>query len=560
MFAAGVGAAASGVAALGTAAINSYADYEQLVGGVETLFKDSADIVSEYADNAYKSAGLSANAYMETVTSFSASLLQSLDGDTAAAAESANQAIIDMSDNANKMGTSMESIQNAYQGFAKQNYTMLDNLKLGYGGTKEEMQRLLEDAEKLSGQKYDISNLNDVYSAIHVIQTELGITGTTAKEACTTISRSVNAMKASWTNLVTGIADDNADFDALIDNFVDSAVTVGENLIPRIEIAIGGIGKLIEKMLPIILDKVPEIIGDILPDLLNSGTNLIISLAEGIQENLPLIAESGGEILSNLIDGIIQLAPSLGTIAFDLVSQLLTGISENSGSVLSSGSELLLEFANGISEKIPDLISMAIGAIVSLALALTEPKTLGNIITAGIQIILSLVEGILKSIPKLLAAVPVIFKNVYDAFLEIDWASIGSNIIDGIWNGISAGWNWLVDSVKNIAGNLLDAAKEVLGIHSPSTKFKYLGEMCVAGFDEGMEDLMNPDDMAKNINASLSTAQANMAGSKSVGAIGGFSGFNQTINVNQPISTPDELARAVRVESRQGLMIGVAYG
>ena len=313
-------------------------------------------------------------------------------------------------------------------------------------------------------------------------------------------------------------------------------------------------------MLPVILEKVPGIIGDILPDLLNSGTNLIISLAEGIQENLPLIAESGGEILSNLIDGIIQLAPSLGTIAFDLVSQLLTGISENSGSVLSSGSELLLEFANGISEKIPDLISMAIGAIVSLALALTEPKTLGNIITAGIQIILSLVEGILKSIPKLLAAVPVIFKNVYDAFLEIDWASIGSNIIDGIWNGISAGWNWLVDKVKEVAGSLFGAAQDELDIHSPSRKFKWLGEMCVAGFDEGVDDLMNADTMSRSINASMSTMQANMTGARSNGGAGGFGNFNQTINVNQQISTPDELARAVRVESRQGLIRGVAYG
>ena len=212
--------------------IQKYADYEQLIGGVETLFKDSADKVSKYADEAYKTAGLSANAYMETVTGFSASLLQSLNGDTEKAADAANQAIIDMSDNANKMGTSMESIQNAYQGFAKQNYTMLDNLKLGYGGTKEEMKRLLADAEKLTGVKYDISNLNDVYSAIHVIQTELGITGTTAKEAETTISGSINSLKASWENLLIGLGRTDSDISKLVSNVVNSAITVVKNVVP----------------------------------------------------------------------------------------------------------------------------------------------------------------------------------------------------------------------------------------------------------------------------------------------------------------------------------------
>ena len=213
---------------VGKEALDSYADYEQLVGGVETLFKDSSGIVENYANNAYKTAGLSANDYMETVTSFSASLLQSLDGDTAKVAEVSNMAVTDMADNANKMGTDMSSIQNAYQGFAKQNYTMLDNLKLGYGGTKSEMERLLSDAQKISGVKYDISNLNDVYQAIHVVQGELGITGTTAKEASTTIQGSVSAMKSAWQNMLTGIADDNADFDGLINNLVDSIVTAGK--------------------------------------------------------------------------------------------------------------------------------------------------------------------------------------------------------------------------------------------------------------------------------------------------------------------------------------------
>ena len=211
------------ITGLVTASTKAYASYEQLVGGVDTLFKDSSKKVQQYAADAYKTAGMSGNEYMETVTSFSASLLQSLGGDTEKAADVANQAMIDMSDNANKMGTDMQSIQNAYQGFAKQNYTMLDNLKLGYGGTKEEMQRLLADAEKLSGVHYDISNFSDVTQAIHEIQNSLDITGTTAKEASTTIEGSANSMKAAWSNLLVGISDDTQDFDTLVNNFVESA-------------------------------------------------------------------------------------------------------------------------------------------------------------------------------------------------------------------------------------------------------------------------------------------------------------------------------------------------
>lgn len=231
---AGTAAAAAGVVALGKKALDCYGDYEQLVGGIETLFKDSADTVMSYAKDAYKNQQMSANQYMEIATSFSASLLQSLNGDTAEAAKVADMAITDMSDNAAKMGSSMQSIQDAYQGFAKQNYTMLDNLKLGYGGTQEEMKRLLADAEKLTGIHYDISNLNDVYQAIHVIQTEMDITGTTAKEAATTIQGSVAMMKAAWTNWATGLMDDNADIKQLTQELIGSVKQVIENVAPRI--------------------------------------------------------------------------------------------------------------------------------------------------------------------------------------------------------------------------------------------------------------------------------------------------------------------------------------
>ena len=624
---AGVTAAAGGIAAIGTAAVNAYADYEQLVGGVETLFGAGGQSVWDYADSvgksvnevreeygklmiaqnevmdnaskAYKTAGLSANEYMDTVSGFAASLKQSTT-DELEAAQIADQAVIDMADNANKMGTSMESIQNAYQGFAKQNYTMLDNLKLGYGGTKSEMERLLADATALSGVEYDLDSLSDVYSAIHVIQDELGITGTTAKEASTTIQGSVEAMKASWQNLLVGVADDNQNFDQLVEDFVNSVGTVAENILPRVEIALDGVGNLVEELVPIIIDRIPELANDVLPDLIQSGVNMISSIVTGLNENLPELLSGGAEILIILSEGILSLLPILGDTAYDITMKLIAEITNNADSVFSSGSEILLNLVNGIAEKLPDLLSAGVDAVISLAMAITEPGTLTNIITAGINLLVSLVDGILNALPKLLeaapiiiarlvsalisnapqllkaavhilvklaefmisntakllAAVPKLFTSLVNNFKEMDWGSIGKNIIDGIWSGIQAGWDWLTGNVKNLATNLFNAAKDALGIHSPSRKFKYLGEMCVAGFDDGIQDLMNTDGITKNINASISTVSAGISGN---GTSTGLGSFNQTINVNQQISTPDELARAVRVESKQGLMRG-AYG
>lgn len=559
--------------------------------------------VMDNAAKAYKTAGLSANEYMDTVSGFAASLKQSTSSELEAA-QSANQAVIDMADNANKMGTSMESIQNAYQGFAKQNYTMLDNLKLGYGGTKEEMQRLLEDATKLSGVQYDISSLKDVYEAIHVIQDELGITGTTAKEASTTIQGSVNAMKSAWQNLLVGVADDTQDFSGLVDDFVETVGTVAENVLPRVEIALNGVGNLVEELVPVILERVPEIANDILPDLMQSGMDMITSIITGLQENLPALLSGGSEILTILISGIVSMLPTLGDTAYDLIMTFLSGITDNADSVFNGGSDILLNLIDGISNKLPDLMDAGVNAVLSLVMALTRPDTLSNIIDAGIKVLLALIEGIVKCIPKLLEAAPVIIKNLVAAiikstpqlveaaieilgqlakfmlvnfallasavpklfsnlvncFKEMDWGNIGKNIVDGIWNGISAGWSWLTDSVKNLAGNLFNAAKNALGIHSPSTKFKYLGEMCVAGFDEGIENLMDADGMAKTVNASLSTVQADLKGGAMIGQGSEHGNFSQTININQPIAGPDELARAVRVESKYGLMKGVAYG
>ena len=308
---AGTTVMAMGVGVMLKNSVEQYAEYEQLVGGVETLFKNSSNKVKEYANNAYKTAGLSANEYMDTVTSFSASLLQSLGGDTAKSAEVADQAITDMSDNANKLGTSMEMIQNAYQGFAKGNMTMLDNLKLGYGGTKEEMQRLLADAEKLSGVHYDISNFADITEAIHVIQKEMGIAGATREEAMTTIEGSFNATKSAWTNLMTGMADSSADFGQLIDNFIQSAAAFGHNILPRVEIALNGVGQLIEQLLPPIAERIPQILVDIAPSLIQAGANVLISLIQGIQTNMPTLMPTVMNIITIICNTILQLLPQI---------------------------------------------------------------------------------------------------------------------------------------------------------------------------------------------------------------------------------------------------------
>lgn len=313
----GLATAASGVVtALTTLSVKQFAEYEQLVGGVETLFKKSSGQVMKYANDAYKTAGMSANEYMKTITGFSASLLQGLGGDTKKAAEIGNKAVTDMSDNANKMGTAIGSIQDAYQGFAKQNYTMLDNLKLGYGGTKTEMERLLVDAQKLTGIKYDINNFSDVIEAIHAVQTEMGITGTTAKEASETIEGSFNMTKSAWTNLLTGMADDNADFDVLVQNLVESLGSLGKNLLPRIKIAIEGIGELIRTLLPKILDEIPEMMASLFPESMQEDIKRIF---EGIVEAIKTTADAAMQWLPKIVEGFAWILDNSNAIATGIV-------------------------------------------------------------------------------------------------------------------------------------------------------------------------------------------------------------------------------------------------
>lgn len=386
-------AAATVSTALAKSAVSSYAEYEQLVGGVDTLFKESSKKVQEYADNAYKTAGLSANEYMETVTSFSASLLQSLGGDTDKAADVANMALIDMADNANKMGTAMENIQNAYQGFAKQNYTMLDNLKLGYGGTKTEMERLLADAQEISGVKYDISNLNDVYEAIHVIQGELGITGTTAKEAGDTISGSIGMVKAAWDNLVTGLVSDSADIDTLIDDFVVSSETLITNIYPAFEKALTGVGTLVEKMGNVIVKRLPSLASKILPSIIKTATNLVNSFVSVLPALVLVVVE---QIVPLFIESLISSAPQIAESAVVLISQL----------------------AAGLGQQLPTLIPAAVQAIITIVQTLIAPENISMLIDAAIQLITGLTEGIIEALPILIDAIPELIQALLTAILE----------------------------------------------------------------------------------------------------------------------------------------------
>lgn len=329
--AAATAAAAGAVIALTKSAVENYGEYEQLVGGVETLFKDSAGTVQEYANNAYKTAGLSANEYMETVTSFSASLLQSMGNDTEAAAEKADQAITDMSDNANKMGTDMQSIQNAYQGFAKQNYTMLDNLKLGYGGTKEEMQRLIDDANALNAAQgnytnYTIESYADIVDAIHTVQTEMGITGTTALEASTTIEGSVSAMKAAWGNFVTGLGNDNANISELSAQLIESVGTVAENVLPVVETVLKNIAQAVQEDGPAMIEKFVSYAIEKLPEVISLGLQMVVSLVKGIAQNIPQIVTSVLNMVATIVKTVWEAMPDIIDVGKNIVMGLWEGI------------------------------------------------------------------------------------------------------------------------------------------------------------------------------------------------------------------------------------------
>lgn len=394
---AGVKAVAGAVKNIGEAAIQSYGEYEQLVGGVETLFKSSADTVMQYAANAYQTAGMSANEYMTTVTAFSASLLQSMGGDTEAAAEKANLAITDMSDNANKMGSSMESIQNAYQGFAKQNYTMLDNLKLGYGGTKEEMQRLLDDANALNAAQgnytnYTINSYADIVDAIHTVQTEIGITGTTQLEASTTIQGSIASMKAAYDNFITGLGDENADMAELITNLLGSTVTVAENLLPVVERILENIGVVVQKKGPEMIEKFVGYAVEKLPQVIELGMKMVMAIVSGLANNLPQIVRSVLDMMATIVKTFVSSLPDIVDVGKQIVKGLWEGIKAMGSWIKEKVGNFFSGIVSGVKSKLgihsPSRVFAGIGENMALGLGEgwdSEYNSIKRGITSGLD-------------------------------------------------------------------------------------------------------------------------------------------------------------------------------
>lgn len=575
------------------------ADLQQSLGGIETLFKDSAATVIANAEQAYKTAGMSANGYMEQVTSFSASLLKSLGGDTNKAAEVADMALTDMSDNANKFGTDMERITDAYQGFAKQNYTMLDNLKLGYGGTKKEMQRLLKDATALTGVKYDINNLSDVYSAIHVIQEELGVTGTTALEASETISGSFSSMKAAFTN-VLGNLSLGRDITPSLNALAKTTVTfLKGNLVPAVKNIFtalpGAVGTLVQALipgsvqgtvtslvtnfssfmqtgLPAIMENGAQMIYQLLagfesgfPGFLEAVSGLITQVLTAIVAGLPSILQSGADIIMYLVMGLLSSIPSLLTAAGSIIQSLLTSLMAALPSILSIGTQLILSLVRGLLNRLPDIISSASTIVANLLT--TFASHLPDLLAQGISMIGQLVAGLISMIPDVISTAVDIGGKIINTFGEIDWLSIGKNIIDGIINGIwnAAGALW--DTMKGLANKALQSAKDALGIQSPSRKFRDLvGKFIPSGVAVGILDNLGvvknairkmsdvaPDEFSSTLRLKTRVGKAgNSKDSQSSGRA-----LTVIQNIYSEAKTAAELMQEARYQAEMAVLLGV---
>lgn len=568
--AAALTAAATGVAALTKVSIDQYAEYEQLVGGVETLFKESSDIIQDYAANAYKTAGVSANTYMEQATAFSASLIQSLGGDTQAAAEYANQAIMDMSDNANKMGTDIESIQATYQSLMRGNYAMLDNLKLGYGGTKAELERLVDDAEELTGKAFDPSKFSDVITAIHAVQENLGITGTTAEEAATTIEGSVGMMKAAWSNLLAGIADENADLGTLINNFASSVGTAAENIIPRITQILSGLGSAISQIAPIIAQQLPGVISSVLPSMISAGVQLLVGLATGLisaipqlissipqivtevynslVESGPQLIQAGGELLTMLGNGILEGVPALIESLPDVITAIFNFLAENAPKFIDSGLEFIGQLALGIINAIPGMVAKLPEVISAISNFIAS--NLPVILEKGAEILGELALGIIQAIPELVASLPLIIQAIVDGIASLMGSilEVGKDIVRGIWDGIQEMASWITEKVTGFFSGIVDSVKGLLGIHSPSTVFSEMGKNMALGLGEGWDN--EYDRIRRNIEGGLDFGTANVdfassgLGVASAGMVNGISSAFQdtsggtiTVNLMMPDGT-----------------------
>lgn len=552
-----ISAASAGIGAIVKSSASAYADYEQNIGGIETLFKDNADTIVKYASEAYKTAGISANDYMQNVTSFSASLLQGLGGDTAQAAKIANEAMVDMSDNANKMGTDISSIQNAYQGFAKQNYTMLDNLKLGYGGTQAEMARLINDSGVLGDSiKVDEKTVNSVsfdkmIEAIHKVQTDLDITGTTSKEAATTVSGSLGSVKAAWANLMAGMGDKNADLKNLIKEMVSTVKTFAKNIMPVIKQALSGVTTLISELAPDIAAELPQLVSDLLPQLIEAGAQIFQALVKGISDNIGTITQAAITAITTIATALIQntgplvqalatiittIAQALPTILPDLTEAIkqqmpliLQAILDSLPAIIECATQIIVTIAETLANNINLIVDGAVKIIDTLAMSLSDSDTAKKLTEAAFKIVFTLTKEIVKNLPDILAsgiliAVELIkgiaqgmvdfFAPVSDALSDMlidltDWFSRkwndfkewGSDMIQAFIDGIKEKWQSLKDTVCDVASSV----KDFLGFSEPDkgplSNFHTFAPDMMDLFAKGIAD--NEDTITMQFNRSL---------------------------------------------------------
>ena len=454
-----LGEAVEKIVDVGKQSLEAYSSYEQLVGGVETLFGESADKVQQYADRAFETAGLSANAYMETVTGFSASLIQSLNGDTAKAADVADKAITDMSDNANKMGSDMASLQNAYQGFAKQNYTMLDNLKLGYGGTKEEMQRLLDDASQLSGIDFSIESYADIIEAIHVIQDEIGITGTTAKEASTTIEGSTSAMKAAWDDLKVEAAKDNGDISGSVEKLGNALTTVLKNILPRVNQIMSGLEEVIVSAIPLITDTIEQNA----PQLIESLTSVLQNLLNGATGIIPAIISTGSLLVSSLITGILKAAPDVVKTLADSITLIISSLGKLIPDIAYKFLDALPLFMEALSNAVPQIIEGVVNLITQIVNRL--PQLLEKALKTAPKVWNAIASAIKNSLPRILEAVRLLIQSITSNLPEImDILTTEiPNIIAAVAEIISSTYPVIIESAIKIVQALVAALPEIMG-------------------------------------------------------------------------------------------------
>jgi len=558
--------AAAGLGAALKATLDAGGAIQQSFGGLDTLYGEASDAAKEYAKEAAK-AGISANDYAEQAVSFGASLKQAFEGDTTKAVEAANTAIMDMADNAAKMGTPLESIQNAYQGFAKQNYTMLDNLKLGYGGTKTEMERLLADASKLSGVEYDISNLGDVYEAIHVIQKDLNLTGVAAQEASETFTGSLGSMKAAGQNLLANLAlgEDIAPSLQILQQSIQGFVF--NNMFPMIANIVSALPELLtgltstiigslniaannaEQILQIGIDLVTGLVEAIVqaaPYLVEAAWNLItalgtalietdwVSVANNLMANLrnsidlaaseilgtdggtiqsfldsitaglPQVLQKGVEVITNIVNGILSSLPSLIRGTATMLQTFITFLVQNAPTIIKAGMNLLMNLVKGILDNLPEIISAVVELIGVLLNTIVE--NLPQIIEMGFELVTQLVVGLINALPDLIAGVWQLITGIVDTFENVDWLSVGTNMIQGVINGIKSMAGAIWEAAKGVAESAFNAAKSALGIASPAKKGIFIGEMLDEGFALGVEkntDIVD-DAVSELANASIS--------------------------------------------------------